>query len=109
MTRKISGSTCEALAKDDKGVVKVVMKVDGAVLNTESDAPWNCTFDSTKVADGSHTLSATAYDTAGNTRTAAISVNVSNLVDPAPDRPRSRPPNRNPLPRRRRAPSPAAG
>lgn len=85
VTRKISGSTCEALASDDKGIEKVVMKIDGAVLNTESDAPWNCIFDSTKVSDGSHTLSATAYDTAGNTRTASISIKVSNVVDPVPE------------------------
>jgi len=85
VTRKISGSTCEALASDDKGIEKVVMKIDGAILNTESDAPWNCSFDSTKVSDGTHTLSATAYDTAGNTRTASISVKVSNVVDPVPE------------------------
>ncbi len=85
VTRKISGSTCEALASDDKGIEKVVMKVDGVTLNTESDAPWNCSFDSAKVSDGGHTLSATAYDTAGNTRTASISVNVSNLIDPVPE------------------------
>ena len=79
------------------------MKVDGAVLNTESDAPWNCSFDSTKVADGTHTLSATAYDTAGNTRTASISVNVANLVDPAPA------PTPVPTPEPEPAPSPTPG
>jgi hypothetical protein len=103
VTRKISGSTCEALASDDKGIVKVVMKVDGAVLNTESDAPWNCSFDSTKVSDGTHTLSATAYDTGGNTRTASISVNVSNLVDPAPE------PTPAPTPEPQPTPSPTPG
>ncbi|HYQ79597.1 MAG TPA: Ig-like domain-containing protein, partial [Solirubrobacterales bacterium] len=51
---KISGTTCEAAAGDDRGVKRVVMVLDGAVLNTESDAPWNCSFDSTKVADGAH-------------------------------------------------------
>ena len=81
---KISGSECEALASDPSGIEKVVMKVDGTALNTESDAPWNCNFDSTKVSDGSHTLSATAYDAAGNSRTASLSINVSNTVEPAP-------------------------
>ena len=103
VTRKISGSTCEALASDDKGVEKVVMKVDGAVLNTESDAPWNCSFDSTNVKDGTHVLSATAYDTGGNTRTASISVNVSNLVDPAPE------PAPAPAPEPQPTPSPTPG
>jgi outer membrane biosynthesis protein TonB len=103
VTRIISGSTCEALASDDKGIVKVVMKVDGTVLNTESDAPWNCNFDSTKVGDGTHVLSATAYDTAGNSRTASISVNVSNLVDPAPE------PTPAPEPEPAPSPSPTPG
>ncbi|HEX5988985.1 MAG TPA: Ig-like domain-containing protein [Solirubrobacterales bacterium] len=103
VTRKISGSTCEALASDDKGIVKVVMKVDGAVLNTESDAPWNCIFDSTSVSDGTHTLSATAYDTAGNTRTASISVIVSNAIDPAPE------PAPDPTPEPAPSPSPTPG
>ena len=60
------------------------MAVDGASLNTESDAPWNCSFDSTKVADGSHTLSATAYDAAGNSSSASVTVNVANGPAPKP-------------------------
>jgi Bacterial Ig domain len=83
----LSGSDCEASASDASGIEKVVMKVDGATLNTESYAPWNCEFDSTKVSDGSHTLSATAYDEAGNSRTASVAVNVSNAVAPAPEQP----------------------
>jgi hypothetical protein len=61
------------------------MKVDGAVLNTESDGPWNCIFDSTQVSNGSHTLTATAYDAAGNSRTASVTVNVANAPQPAPE------------------------
>lgn len=81
---KISGTTCEALAADNRGVKRVVMAVDGAVLNTESSAPWNCTFDSTKVADGTHTLTATAYDATGNSRSASVAVTVANKPVPAP-------------------------
>src|SRR5690349_19757669 len=33
----ISGPACEVNASDDRAVVKVVMKVDGTTLNTESD------------------------------------------------------------------------
>ena len=118
---KISGSTCEAAAGDDRGVKRVVMAVDGAVLNTESDAPWNCTFDSTKVADGSHTLSATAYDAAGNASSASVTVNVANapasapnpVPTPSPPRNRNRPrsPNPPPPPSRPRptAPRPSPG
>ncbi|HST68376.1 MAG TPA: Ig-like domain-containing protein [Solirubrobacterales bacterium] len=80
----VSGSSCEAGASDDRGVVRVVMKVDGVTLNTESDAPWNCVFDSRKVSDGAHTLTATAYDAAGNSRTASVTVNVDNVPAPTP-------------------------
>jgi len=81
---RVQGSACEALASDNRGVERVVMKVDGTTLNTESDAPWNCSFDSTQVGDGSHTLSATAYDAAGNSRTATTTVAVFNAPAPAP-------------------------
>jgi hypothetical protein len=98
---KISGSACEASASDDRGVVQVVMKVDGTILNSESDAPWNCSFDSTKVGDGSHTLSATAYDKAGNSRTASVTVNVANAAAPKPS------PEPAPTPAPAPAPTPA--
>lgn len=82
---KIQGSACEVSAADAAGIDRVVFKVDGQTLNTESDAPWNCTFDSTKVADGTHTLTATAYDPSGNYRPVTTSVTVANtVVAPAP-------------------------
>jgi hypothetical protein len=60
------------------------MKVDSTILNTESDAPYNCTFDSTKVSDGGHALTAVAYDAAGNSRSASTTVNVANGGAPVP-------------------------
>jgi Bacterial Ig domain len=81
----LQGSSCEVSASDDHGVTSVVFKVDGTTtLNTESDAPWNCSFDTTKVSDGSHTVIATAYDAAGNSSSASRSFTVSNAVAPAP-------------------------
>jgi Bacterial Ig domain/Glycosyl hydrolase catalytic core len=81
---KLQGSPCEVSASDDKGIEQVVFKVDGTKLNTESDAPWNCIFDTTKVGDGSHTVTATAYDAAGNSSSASRSFTVSNAAAPAP-------------------------
>jgi hypothetical protein len=81
---RIGGSSCEAAATDNRGVVRVVMQIDGVTLNTELGAPWNCSFDSTAVEDGPHTLSAIAYDAAGNSRTASVVVNVANAPAPAP-------------------------
>jgi hypothetical protein len=75
---KLQGAACEVSASDDRGVAKVVFKLDGSTLNTESDAPWNCTLDTTKVANGTHTITATAYDAAGNSSSASRSFVVSN-------------------------------
>jgi Bacterial Ig domain/Glycosyl hydrolase catalytic core len=80
----IQGSGCEVAAGDNRGVQRVVFKVDGATLNTDSSARWTCTFNSTQVADGSHTLTAIAYDSAGNSRSTSRTVTVANVVAPAP-------------------------
>jgi len=84
LSGKVEGAACEADAVDDSGVERVVMKVDGATLNTEAVAPYNCYFDTTQVEDGAHTLTAVAYDTAGNSRSAATTVTVANVPVPAP-------------------------
>jgi len=73
---------CEVTAADNVGVSKVVFSVDGTLLNTENVAPYNCKFDSTTVADGSHTLKAVAYDVKGNTATSLRTVTVKNTPDP---------------------------
>jgi Bacterial Ig domain len=100
---RVSGSSCEAGANDDRGVVRVVMKVDGVTLNSESDAPYNCIFDSTRVSDGAHTLTATAYDAAGNSRTTAVTVNVDNVPAPTPT------PEPEPTPEPTPTPTPTPG
>ncbi|HEX4669363.1 MAG TPA: Ig-like domain-containing protein [Solirubrobacterales bacterium] len=104
---KFEGSSCEAKASDDHGVDEVVMKVDGTTLNTESDAPYNCIFDSTKVSDGAHTLTAIAYDAAGNSRSASTTVNVANV---APSVPAPTPtPAPTPIPAPAPTPTPSSG
>jgi hypothetical protein len=102
----IADSTCEATAVDNRGIIRVVIKVDGTTLNTERYAPWQCDFDSTRVSDGSHTLSATAYDAAGNSRTASLTVTVANAV--APPAPQAEPtPSPEPAPQPAPEPSPS--
>jgi beta-glucanase (GH16 family) len=75
---------CEVSASDNVGVARVDFSVDGTALNSELTAPYNCKFDSTTVADGSHTLKAVAYDAAGNSTTTLRTVTVDNVPDPAP-------------------------
>jgi hypothetical protein len=81
----IQGSACEVAAGDNRGVSSVVYKVDGSILNTESDAPWNCTYNTTRVTNGAQTLTVTAYDAGGNSRSASVAVTVSNAPAPAPE------------------------
>jgi chitodextrinase len=77
----IAGSSVAvtAAASDDAGVVGVQFLLDGLDLDREvAAAPYGLTWDTTAAADGPHTLSASAWDAAGNTTTAA---SVGVLVD----------------------------
>src|SRR5439155_5214370 len=48
----------------------------------DSAAPYSASFNTTAVANGSHTLSAVARDAAGNTSSASVTVNVANAPPP---------------------------
>lgn len=80
----ISGSNVQvtAAASDDGGVTRVEFLVDGALHTTVTAGPWTSTINSTTLARGTHTISAKAYDNAGNTSTSSISVNVANSSTP---------------------------
>jgi Bacterial Ig domain/Right handed beta helix region/Protein of unknown function (DUF1565) len=83
---KVSGSTValSANASDNVAVASVQFKLDGANLGSALTAsPYTMTWDSTAVADGSHTLTAVATDTSSNrTTSAALTFSVSNAVIP---------------------------
>lgn len=72
--------TVAASASDNVGVTSVQFLLDGALLGAPvTTAPYTLTWDSTTVANGSHTLSARAQDAAGNVGIAvAQSVTVAN-------------------------------
>src|SRR5206468_8740015 len=77
----VSGTiTVTANAADNVGVAGVQFRVDGANVGAEdSAAPYSASFNTTAVANGSHTLSAIARDAAGNrTTSAGGTVSVSN-------------------------------
>jgi chitodextrinase len=77
----VSGLTgVSTVASDNVAVAKVELLVDGAVKGTDTTAPYNFTWDSTSVANGSHAIAAQAFDAAGNSATAAVSVAASNAV-----------------------------
>jgi hypothetical protein len=83
----VSGTavTVSANASDNVGIAGVQFKLDGVNLGAEApSAPYAITWNTTTVANGSHTLTAVARDAAGNTTTAAsIPVTVSNATSTA--------------------------
>jgi hypothetical protein len=80
----VSGSsvTVSANASSSNGIASVQFKLDGANLGSAlTAAPYAGTWDSTTVANGSHSLTAVATDKSGNQTTAtAVSVSVNNLA-----------------------------
>ena len=82
----VSGSvTVSANASDNVAVAGVQFKVDGANVGPEDTAaPYSVAWDSTAAINGSHTLTAVARDTSGNTTTSiGVAVTTSN-VDTTP-------------------------
>jgi hypothetical protein len=65
-------------ATDNVGVTKIELIVDGLVAQTKTAFPFS--FDTTTLSNASHTIAAKAYDAAGNTTTATISVTVNNVI-----------------------------
>lgn len=78
----VSGSTSiQANASDNVGVTKVEFYVDGALLSTVNTAPYATNWATTSTTNGSHNLTARAYDAAGNVgNAAAIQVTVNNTT-----------------------------
>jgi hypothetical protein len=77
----VSGTavTLSATASDNVAVAKVEFLVDGAVVGTDTSSPYSISWNSTTAANGSHSFTARATDTAGNaTTSAAVTATVSN-------------------------------
>jgi thermitase len=75
--------TVEASASDGSGIARVEFYVDGVLAATDPATPYQYLWDTEQTANGDHTLSVAAADTAGNTATVGpISVTVDNPVAP---------------------------
>jgi peptidoglycan/xylan/chitin deacetylase (PgdA/CDA1 family) len=71
--------TLSADASDNVAVDHVTFLVDGQSVGSASSAPYSLAWDSRSVADGAHSVTARAVDTAGNaTTSSAISTSVTN-------------------------------
>jgi RHS repeat-associated protein len=74
--------TLTAAATDDRFVRQVQFTVDGSPAGTTSAVPWSVSWDSTTAANGSHTITATATDDAGNAASSSQAVTVANFTPP---------------------------
>ncbi|MFY0522722.1 Ig-like domain-containing protein [Archangium gephyra] len=71
-------TTIQASASDNVGVTQVVFHDGGSVIGTDTTAPYSVSWNLLGAAKGTHTLTAKAYDAAGNVTTSApISVRVN--------------------------------
>ena len=73
--------TLSLTASDNVGVTEVRFFVDGALLGSDTTAPYEANWDTSGEAEGDHTLTAEAQDAAGNVATsAAATVTVQNVL-----------------------------
>jgi hypothetical protein len=90
-TSPIAGQTVSGTVSWQIGVVsgspsKVEFLVDGSVKGSDSSAPFAYSLDTTKLANGSHVLSATAYGSRGVKATTQVTVTTANAAPaPAPE------------------------
>jgi hypothetical protein len=77
----VSGTiTVSASASDNVGVAKVEFYLDGVLKQTDTSSPYTFSWDTTTATNASHTLTAKAYDAAGNTASASVTVAVNNAT-----------------------------
>ncbi len=73
--------TLSATASDDIGVANVEFYIDDVLRGSDSSAPYSLVFDSRTIANGTHSLTAKAFDAAGNTATSsAVPFTISNIA-----------------------------
>jgi hypothetical protein len=86
---------------------KVEFAVDGSVKGSDASVPFGFSLDTTKLSNGSHTLSATAYGSKGVKATTQVTVKVSNTVAaPAPAPEPTPTPEPTPIPTTEPEPTP---
>lgn len=78
----VSGTALvDVSATDNVGVSRVELRVNGTTVATDTAAPFQFGWDTTKLANGTASVVAHAFDAAGNTKASTtLSVNVANGV-----------------------------
>ena len=73
-TVEIEVSATDALS----GVSKVEFYIDGELVQSDLESPYEYLLDTTKLSDGAHTIRVVAYDLAGNSRSVSITIYIDN-------------------------------
>jgi archaellum component FlaF (FlaF/FlaG flagellin family) len=69
----------QATASDNVGVSSVSLSVDGLLVSSISTLPYILPWNSATVSNGTHTLTVTAKDRAGNSKAVSIQVSANNV------------------------------
>ncbi len=70
-----------ANATDNVGVTQVEFYIDGTLRGSDTSSPYSLSFNSATLANGSHNLTAKAFDAAGNSTTSsAVSFSINNAT-----------------------------
>jgi hypothetical protein len=78
-----ASTTLTASATDNVGVTRVEFYVDGKLIATDTASPYTTTWNPATVALGTHSITAEAYDQAGNSATSsAVSIKVTDTTAP---------------------------
>ena len=87
----VSGSIAvSGSASDDRSLMRVELAIDGGASQTASGTTaWSVAMDTRAWMNGSHTISATAVDGAGNRRTTTVTVSSANTTTTPPPPPPS--------------------
>ncbi|HUJ56624.1 MAG TPA: Ig-like domain-containing protein [Gaiellaceae bacterium] len=82
----LSGTTTlSAAVSDDVGIASVQFKLDGSPLGAAiTTAPYQETWDTTTASNATHTITAVATDTSGNSATVNTTITVLNAAPPPP-------------------------
>ena len=86
----VSGTiTASATASDAQGITAVQWELDGGTsLGTDTSAPYTETINTASFANGVHTLTAIAKDSAGlSTTSSGVAITINNTVTPPPPPP----------------------
>jgi Subtilase family/Bacterial Ig domain/Peptidase inhibitor I9 len=79
-------ATVTASAQDDVEIDKVVFSAGNTQLGSDSIAPYSIEWNTAALPDGPYSIVAIAYDAAGNSASARVSVTVRNQRDDTPPR-----------------------